>query len=414
MSSKPYLWIPSLYFAEAVPYMAVMVLSTTMYTRLGLTNTQVALLTSWLYLPWVIKPLWSPLVDALQSCRWWILTMQVVVASALAGVSFSLALPPWLQWSLAFFWLMAFSSATHDIAADGLYIQALSKEQQALYVGIRSTFYRIGSLFCQGSLVVVAGVLETYTTVGQAWQITMAAVAAIMLLLALWHTRTLPRLTPSSPSATEDHRPAPTLLTSLRGTFVAFRRKPHLPSALLFILLFRLPEAQLAKMASPFLLRSTAEGGLGLTTTTVGMAYGVLGAAGLLVGGIAGGWLVSRYGLKRLLWPMVLSISLPDAVYVLLSYLQPTDITLITACITLEQLGYGLGFTAYSLFMVYFSRGEKSTSVFSLCTALQSLGMMLPGMWAGLLVDAWGFPLFFLWVCLTTVVTFAVSAFVRI
>ena len=387
--------------------MAVMVLSAIMYTRLGLSNTDLALYTSWLYLPWVIKPLWSPLVDAMRTKRWWILAMQVLVGASLAGVAFSLAVPNWLQWSLAFFWLMAFSSATHDIAADGFYILALTKQQQALYVGIRSTFYRIGSIFCQGALVVLAGLLEQRTSVGVAWQTTMACMALLMLLVAAWHRWMLPH-----PEQAESQ--AAPMLKSLGETFVTFWRKPALLPAVLFMLLFRFPEAQLAKMAQPFMLRATDDGGLGLDTATVGVAYGTIGVIGLLAGGIVGGWLVSRHGLRRWLWPMVLSISLPDVVYVYLAYFQPTNIIAIDACVAVEQLGYGFGFTAYSLFMVYFARGEKSTSVFSLCTALQALGMMLPGMWAGLLADEWGFTNFFLWVCACTLVTFFVSAFVRL
>ncbi|MCF0199453.1 MAG: MFS transporter [Bacteroidaceae bacterium] len=404
---KPFAWVPTLYFAEAVPYMAVMTLSVILYTRLGLTNTQVAFYTSWLYLPWVIKPVWSPLVDALRTKRWWILAMQLLVGAALAGVAFTLSCPYWLQLSLAFFWLMAFSSATHDIAADGFYILALDTDEQAFYVGFRSTFYRIGMIFCQGVLVILAGYLERFTSVGAAWQITLLVTAALMVLLAVWHRWSL-----SSPEQASAVR-AP-LGQSLADTFLTFGRKPGLWAALLFMLLFRFPEAQLAKMAQPFMLRSAEEGGLGLTTADVGLAYGTIGVIGLLAGGIVGGWLVSRHGLRKWLWPMVLSISLPDAVYVYLAYCQPTNLYVVDACVAFEQLGYGFGFTAYSLFLVYFSRGDKSTSVFSLCTALQALGMMLPGMWAGRLTDLWGFPLFFVWVCGCTLVTFVVTALVKI
>lgn len=429
---KPYAWIPTLYFAEALPYMAVMTLSVIMYTNLGLSNTELALYTSWLYLPWVIKPLWSPLIDHWRTKRWWILTMQVLVGASLAGVALSLPTAMWLRLSLAFFWLMAFSSATHDIAADGFYILALSKEDQALYVGIRSTFYRIGMIFCQGILVMIAGWLEMHNTVPLAWSITMLLMAAIMIGLAGWHFAFLPRVEskegneelivkneelssqlPHSTTSSLPHSSISSLLQPFIETLKAFFSKPHVWAALLFMLLFRLPEAQLAKMAQPFMLRTMGEGGLELSTSVVGFAYGTLGVVGLLAGGIIGGWVVSRQGLKRWLWPMVLAISLPDVVYIYLAYAQPESLWIINTCVFIEQLGYGFGFTAYMLFLVYFARGERSTSVFALCTAFQALGMMIPGMFAGKLADVMGFQHFFIFVCLCTLVTFLVSALIR-
>lgn len=431
MNNRPALWVPSLYFAEALPYMAVMTLSTIMYTNMGLTNTQLAFYTSWLYLPWVIKPLWSPLVDGLRTKRWWILAMQVLVGASLAGVGLTLPSPWWLQGTLIFFWLMAFSSATHDIAADGFYILGLDAKQQALYVGVRSTFYRVGSIFCQGLLVMLAGWLMhvdlarlpipkswhallpmglSGSSTAIAWSATMLLMALIMVGIGLWHGWSLPRVERANTRPLHIARIWEEFWLTLR----AFFQKPHLVPALLFILLFRFPEAQLAKMAQPFMLRKLEEGGLGLSTDTVGFAYGTIGVIGLLAGGLLGGYVVSRHGLRRWLWPMVLSISLPDAVYVYFAYAQPQQWWLIDMGVALEQLGYGFGFTAYMLFLVYFSRGERSTSVFSICTALQAAGMMLPGMMAGWLADVWGFTTFFVWVCACCAVTLLVSALIKI
>ncbi len=430
----PVSWVPSLYFAEALPYMAVMSLSTVMYTNLGLGNTELALCTSWLYLPWVIKPLWSPLVDSLRTKRWWILAMQVLVGASLAGVALTLHTYLWLRLSLAFFWLMAFSSATHDIAADGFYILGLTEKQQALYVGWRSTFYRIGTVFCQGGLVFLAGMLQKYYDTAPAWSITLGLSAAIMIVLAAWHDRVLPRNAEgaelhSLPESTDDTvSVTDSGIAGQRRVLVAFRvavssfaetlrvffSKQGIMAATLFMLLFRFPEAQLAKMVQPFMLRSAAEGGLTLTTETIGVTYGTIGVLGLLGGGILGGWLVSRHGLKRWWWPMIMAISLPDAVYIYLAMAQPTSLWMINACVAVEQLGYGFGFTAYMLFLVYFSKGERSTSVFSICTAFQALGMMLPGMMAGYLADRWGFLGFFEWVMLCCIVTVLVSATVKI
>ena len=406
-TSRPLKWVPTLYFAEALPYMAVMTLSVVMYTTMGLSNTELALYTSWLYLPWVIKPIWSPLIDSIKNERWWILVTQTLIGASLAGVALTLHTALWLKLSLAFFWIMAFASATHDIAADGLYILRLDEREQALYVGWRSTFYRIGSIFCQGGLVVITGMLEGEYGIPLAWSITMGLLAVIVIFIALWHSHALPHI----------HKPSPpklNLIDTFAATLRALLRKPNLAPSLLFMLLFRLPEAQLAKMTAPFLLRTKEQGGLALDTTTVGFAYGTLGVAGLLGGGIIAGWLVSRHGLKRWWWPMVAAISLPDAVYIYLSLVQPDNIMFIDTCVFIEQFGYGFGFTAYMLYLVYFAKGEMSTSVFSLCTALQALGMMLPGMIAGHIADKYGFANFFIWVMLCTLVTFAVSALVKV
>lgn len=399
-------WVPTLYFAEALPYMAVMTLSVIMYTNLGLSNTELAVYTSWLYLPWVIKPLWSPLVDAFRTKAWWILAMQVLVGGALAGVALTLQTDWWLRGSLAFFWLMAFSSATHDIAADGFYILGLSERDQALFVGVRSTFYRIGSIFCQGAIVIMAGWLQEKYSVSAAWSITLVLMSAIMLLLCGWHRFALP--------AVEKEADKGEMKSAFMDSLRAFFSKPRFIPAFLFMLLFRFPEAQLAKMAQPFMLRTVEEGGLNLTTATVGFTYGTIGVIGLLAGGLLGGWLVSRDGLKRWWWPMILAISIPDLVYVYLAYAQPSDLLVINSCVAVEQFGYGLGFTAYSLFLVYFSKGEKSTSVFSICTAVQALGMMIPGMFAGALADTLGFFHFFIAVVACCLVTFLVSALVKV
>lgn len=403
---KPFAWIPTLYFAEALPYFAVMTLSTILYTNMGLSNTEQAFYTSWLYLPWVIKPFWSPIVDAFGTKRMWAVLMQLLVGGSLAGVALSLPGELWLRASLAFFWLMAFSSATHDIAADGFYILALDEKEQAFYVGFRSTFYRIGNLFCQGALVVLAGWLEVRYSVPIAWSVTFGLLGGIMILLACWHTLSMPKSSSDCPKK-ED------VFKSFVVTWRTFMSKPGLLPAILFMLLFRFPEGQLAKMAQPFMLRSMAEGGLGLDTAAIGYIYGTVGVGCLLAGGIVGGMLVSRHGLRSWIWPMVVAISVPDVVYVYLAYFQPTNLFVINSCVALEQLGYGFGFTAYMLFLVAFARGENATSVFSFCTGLQALGMMIPGMMAGWLADTLGFRMFFVWVVACTFVTFAVTAFVR-
>ena len=425
MNQKPYTWVPSLYVAEALPYVAVMVIATTMYKRLGLSNTDLALYTSWLYLPWVVKPLWSPFIAAIRTERWWVLVLQLLIGAGFAGIAFTLPTSFWLQGSLACFWLLAFASATHDIAADGLYILGLSTHDQSLYVGVRSTFYRIGTILGQGLLVMLAGWLEQTQSVPMAWSITFLVLSGTFLALWLWHTFALPR------PQKEGSESAATAASMLREFWLALRTfftKPHILAALLFMLFFRFPEGQLVKIANPFLLDDPAAGGLGMSTEAVGFVYGTMGIIGLTIGGLLGGWLVARYGLKKCFWPMVLCISLPDLVYVYLAYVAPGlapqlaasptffsgPFSIVNLCIFIEQLGYGLGFTAYMLYLVYFSQGERSTAVFSICTAMQALGMMVPGMVAGWMADHLGYLRFFWWIILCCLVTFAVSALIKI
>lgn len=406
-------WVPSLYFAEALPYVAVMVVSTTMYKRMGLSNTELALYTSWLYLPWVIKPLWGPLVDALKTKRWWVLAMQLLIGGGMAGIALTIRTDAWVQGSLAFFWLLAFSSATHDIAADGFYIIALDDHEQAYYVGIRSTFYRIATIVGQGLLVMLAGWLERQVTVPAAWSVTFCVLAGLFLLLLGWHHYALPHV---EADKAEPHGQNLLLSTARQfgETWLTFFRKPQIVQALLFMLLFRFPEAQLAKIAQPFMLDPVEAGGLGLSTETVGFVYGTVGIVGLTLGGLLGGWMVSRWGLRRLLWAMVMSISVPDAVYIYMSALQPDNLWIVNTCVFIEQMGYGFGFTAYMLYLIYFARGEHSTSVYALCTAFMALGMMLPGMAAGWLADQMGYTVFFTYVTVSCAVTFIVSALLKI
>ena len=575
----PFSWVPSLYLAEAMPYVAVMVISVLMYKRLGVSNTDIGLYTSWLYLPWVIKPFWSPLLDLFYHKRGWIVFMQILIGAGFAGIAFTLPTPFYFQATLAFFWLIAFSSATHDIAADGFYMLALSPKEQALYVGIRSTFYRIATIFGQGLLIMIAGWLEassglqtvnitvatssgieqkmseemalsavddthfiysdainintrskvsqgglldslkkeneingftsesvkktatavedelnaferwikrsfgeekkkdgtkapswgvaeirlseapgreiilntilsrgdesivlaegshlvfndrnwnkpayivfkadanlknettasfkgTSGNIPMAWSITFFILAGIFVGFSLYHKFVLPK-----PAA--DHR----VESNFFRTFASFFTKKNILIAVLFMLLFRFPEAQLVKLVNPFLLDSIEQGGLALTTGQVGWIYGTIGMIGLTLGGILGGMAVAKDGFRRWLWPMVLSISLPDLVYVYLSYSQTGNLWLINGSVFVEQFGYGFGFTAYMLYLIQFSRGENSTAHYAICTAFMALGMMLPGMMAGWLEDLIGYRHFFIWVMICCVVTILVSGLIKV
>lgn len=409
---NPWGWIPSLYFAEALPYVAVMSVSCMMYKRLDVSHTDIALYTSWLYLPWVIKPLWSPFIDLIKTKRWWVLCMELLVGAGLAGVAFTIPTSHFFQASLAFFWLMAFSSATHDIAADGFYMLELSPHEQALYVGVRSTFYRIATIAGQGLLIMLAGNLETFThRIPFSWSITFYVLAGFFLALTLYHFFYLPK--PVS-DKTRTAGSAVQLIKDFFNTFVEFCRKPQALVAILFMLFYRLPEALLIKVSNFFLIDLPSEGGLGLSTQEVGLAQGTVGVLGLTLGGIIGGIAVARGGLKRWLWPMVWSITLPDLVYVYLSYYAGHSFLLVNIFLFIEQFGYGFGFTAYMLYMIYYSQGEHQTAHYAICTAFMALSMMLPGMIAGWLQEQVGYLNFFLIVMACCLVTVLVASLLRI
>ena len=583
---NPWAWIPTLYMAEALPYVAVMTISTIMYKRLGISNTDLALYTGWLYLPWVIKPFWSPFVDLMKTKRWWTIAMQFIIAIGFACIAFSLPTSLFFQLTLAAFWLVAFTSATHDIAADGYYMHALNDHEQSLYVGIRSTFYRIATVAGQGLLVIFAGLIEmnsglepallqvkandhqieikTISTVEDnapcfyftpvdsespsasyikekneangfvekeeeqpiveeevpgwldeklalftewirenfgeaprevstltarqqmvgvtlseqpkdnepvvlnmafksgdqsisldakstrfeftkdnwnkqalmlisidpklkdettasfeglsgnipfAWLLVFVVMSALFFVAALYHQFILPKPQSDHPAKGVS---AGTIVREFIETFRTFFTKKNALVAILFMLLYRLPEAQLVKLINPFMLDPVDKGGLGLTTGEVGIVYGTVGIIGLTIGGILGGIAAAQGGLKKWLWPMVCAITLPDLVYVYLSYAQPDSLGIINVCIFIEQFGYGFGFTAYMLYLIYFSEGEHKTAHYAMCTGFMALGMMLPGMMAGWLQETIGYRHFFIWAMICCLATFAVCAFLKI
>lgn len=417
MKNKPSSWVPSLYLAEALPYTAVMIIAVVMYKDFGLSDSQITLYTGWLGLPWVIKPVWSTIVDNLRTKRWWILTMQFVMGVALALVAFSLQVNFWLQMSLALFMLIAFSSATHDISADGFYIIALNDQEQSAFVGIRNTFYRVGMIAGQGGLVALAGVLAKgwgavpALSSASAWGIVFFVLSAVMLLLALAHTRTLPAVEQS----THNRLRFGEQMYELWQTLLELFRKPHLWSAIAFILLFRLPEGLLTKMVPLFMKADAASGGLGMDNVQLGLVNGTLGVIGLLLGGIIGGFLVAKFGLRRCIWPLVLCFTVPDVVYLLLSLYPSVGLAWVGSAVFFEQMGYGLGFAAYTIFLLNFARGRRSTAIFSICTAGQMLGgAVIPGMLSGWISDSVGYTAFFAIVMAMCLVTFLVTAMAHI
>jgi PAT family beta-lactamase induction signal transducer AmpG len=421
--SNPWSWIPSLYFASGLPYVVVMTVSVIMYKRLGMSNTDIALYTSWLYLPWVIKPFWSPFVDILKTKRVWIVVMQLLIGAGLGGVALTIPTDDFFRNSLAFLWLLAFSSATHDIAADGFYMLGLSKHDQTWFVGIRSTFYRLAMIAGQGLLIMLAGLLERTmqstaagTTIqagssvepgtALAWAIMFYIMAGMFVVFSAWHRFVLPRPAKDMPTV---HDTYAAIVRDFIQTFTAFFQKPKIGLILAFLLLFRFSEAQLVKLTAPFMLDSPEVGGLALSTGQVGFAYGTIGVIMLTLGGLLGGFVAARHGLKHWLFWMVVAINLPNVVYVFLSTMHPESLLIINLAIGVEQFGYGFGFAAYMLYMLYISNGAHQTAHYAICTGFMALGMMIPGMFSGWLQELIGYQYFFIWVLAATIPSFIVT-----
>lgn len=598
---SPWAWIPTLYLAEGLPYVAVQTVSIIMYKRMGISNADIALYTSWLYLPWVIKFLWSPFVDLLKTKRWWITAMQLLIGVGFAGIAFTVPAPFFFQATLAIFALLAFSSATHDIAADGFYMLALDTNNQAKFVGIRSTFYRIATVFGQGILVVLAGLLESSTgcepvkvnidvspqyaqstlyiphfedmapkegdyhfiltgdspqigtmsvnkdslktfldkvkasneknsfvireeektdkedgwwktyvskpfgnwikdsfgekryvsksehagnvavvgvrlskqpdhgkeivlntsrnkgdesisivqgerlvfnetnwdkpaymvfqidskltdtsraeyngfsgNIPLAWSVTFFVLSGLFIFFSIYHKFMLPKPVSDRPHT---HVTARSIIKEFGVTFVTFFKKPQVGAAIFFMLTFRFSEAQVIKLINPFLLDPKDVGGLGLTTGEVGLVYGTIGIIGLTLGGIIGGFVAAKGGLKKWIWPMTMSMLLTIATFLYLSFTQTDNLLVINICVFVEQFGYGFGFTAYMLYLMYFSEGEHKTSHYAFCTGLMAAGMMLPGMFAGWLQEQLGYNHFFIWVMICCIVPIIAVALLKI
>ena len=420
---SPWVWVPTLYFAQGIPYFIVNNISVMMFAKMGVPNGQMALFTSLLYLPWAIKPFWSPFVDIIKTKRWWTIAMQIIMSAAFVLLTLSMPHPePELIASgqtpislftitLLLFAITAFASATHDIAADGFYMIALTQKNQAAFVGIRSTFYRLSSIFGQGVLVYIAGLIETNTgNIPMSWQITLLVTAVLFCGVTLYHTFFMPH--PEVEKKPEAEKTSAKMIMQEFGrTFVTYFTKPGLILAILFMLLYRLPEAFLIKMCTPFLVASRDVGGLGLSTENVGLAYGTIGVLFLTIGGTLGGLYASKVGLKKSLWWMAAGMTLPCLTFVYLAECLPTNIVLISIAIAIEQFGYGFGFTAYMLYMIYFSEGEFKTSHYAICTAFMAFSMMIPGMFAGYLQEMLGYALFFWMVIACCVATVIITYF---
>jgi PAT family beta-lactamase induction signal transducer AmpG len=409
-SINPWLWVPTLYFLQGIPYFLVNNISMVMFNQMGVPNGEMSFFTTLLYFPWALKFLWAPFVDLIRTKRWWFLTMQFLMLGLAVLTIFSIPQPDpatiaamgtevkLFMGVLIAFIVMAFASATHDIAADGFYMLALTSGVQAEMIGWRSVFYRLSNVFCNSALIAIPGIIYDWTikqgeqNMPLAWKVTMVITAVIFALMAVWHMFFTPRPDADKPNAETSVKD---IISGFGKAFATYFTKPGLWIAILFMLLYRLPEGFLMKMIYPFLLGARETGGLGLTMQELGVVYGAIGVIFLLLGGILGGFYISRVGLKKAFWWMALAMTLPCLSFVYLSTYSPENMVYISIALAIEQFGYGFGFTAYMMYMMFFSEGEFKTSHYAICTSFMALSMILPGLVAGYIQEAIGYQNFF-------------------
>ena len=427
-SINPWLWVPTLYFLEGIPYFLINNISMVMFNQMGVPNGEMSFFTTLLYFPWALKFLWAPFVDLIKTKRWWFLTMQFLMLGLAVLTIFSIPQPDpatiaatatevkLFTGVLIAFIIMAFASATHDIAADGFYMLALTSGVQAEMIGWRSVFYRLSNVFCNSALIGVPGIVYDWTikqgeaNMPLAWQVTMVITAIIFLLMAVWHLFFTPRPDSDKPNAETTVKD---IIAGFGQAFATYFTKPALWVAIAFMLLYRLPEGFLLKMIYPFLLGARETGGLGMSMQELSVVYGAIGVIFLLLGGILGGYYISRVGLKKAFWWMALAMTLPCLSFVYLSVFMPTNMVNIAVAIAIEQFGYGFGFTAYMMYMMYFSEGEFKTSHYAICTSFMALSMILPGLVAGYIQEAIGYQNFFWMVIACSVGTFLATFLAR-
>ena len=416
--NKPWYWIPVLNFASGLPYAIIISVSVILYKNLGINNEDIGIYTSLLYLPWVIKPLWSPFIDLYSTKRKWFLSMQLLISLAFLIVGLTIPLSNFFVISLAVFWVAAFASASNDVASDGFYMLALEKEQQSFFLGIRSTFYRLSMLTGNGLIVVIAGYLEQeYGDKQKAWSYTMIVVGLIMTVITIYNYFTTPKIEVETAETKITETNSAVSKTewvpnkSFAAVFASFFQKKQIGIALAFILLFRLGESQLLKMLTPFLIDPITAGGMGLTTQDVGVIYGTFGVLALTVGGILGGIVISRDGLGKWMLPMILAMHLPIIGFILLSHFHPSSVYYVYVTVIAEQFGYGFGFAAFMMYLIYLADGESKTSHYSIATGFMALGMMVPGMLSGYIQEYLGYGNFFIWVFIATIPGLILSRF---
>jgi PAT family beta-lactamase induction signal transducer AmpG len=408
--SHPAAWVPTLYFAEGAPFFAVCLVAGILYKRMGLGNDVIALYTSWLLLPWSLKPIWSPLLEMFKTKKFFVVLMEFLGGLSLALIALCLPLPGFFRFTLALFSVVAFCSSTHDIAADGLYIASLSPRQQAAYAGWQGGFFNVARFFSQGGLVILAGFLEARMDVPHAWMAIFAAMGLIMIGLSLYHSRVLPK--GGAERRSESFR---RMAATFGDVVVSFLKKPNIYLLLLFIVLYRAGEGQVVRIGPLFLVDQRSAGGLGLTTDQFGTIYGTLGTVAFIAGSVLGGYFTSWLGLRRALLPLIAVMNLPNLAYVYLSAVLPTNLWLVASALGLEMFGYGFGFVGVILLMMQeIAPGRYQTAHYAFANSLMNLGLMIPGTVSGKIQMAVGYRTFFVWALISAIPALVLARFLPI
>jgi PAT family beta-lactamase induction signal transducer AmpG len=405
-TNKPAFWVPTAYFAEGLPFVAIAAASALMFKNMGISDTRIAFWTSLIMLPWTIKPLWGPFLEMYKTKKYFVVATQLLTGVLFGLVAFSLSLPDFFTYAIALLAMIAFSGATHDMAVDGVYLNALTPKLQAQYIGWQGAAYNIAKILSGGALVYLAGQLELKLGVVNAWMIVMGIYGAVMVSLGIYHMRMLP----SGGAATTVNSTKEGFET-LRNVILTFFQKKHIWFGILFIILYRFAEGQAIKITPLFFKAARDQGGLGLTTSEIGIVYGVFGAIAYVLGSIAAGYYVSNTGLtKKTLLILCCFFNLPFIMYALLAILLPANLVFIAAAVAIEYFGYGFGFVGLTLFMMQqIAPGKYKMAHYAFATGIMNLGVMIPAMLSGYLSDIMGYRTFFIWVLFATIPAFLVT-----
>jgi PAT family beta-lactamase induction signal transducer AmpG len=393
--TTPWAWVPTLYLAMGTPMITVSVVAAIMYKNLGLSNTEIALYTGSMYLPWVLKPLWAPLLEMFFTKRLFVLAMEFGIAATLACVGLALGLPSYLAASLTFLWVVGFASATQDIAADGVYIAAMSPKQQAQFVGVQGICWNAGRLLASG--VMVECTQWMHRDLALSWQTTwsfvMFALALVMTLLGIWHLRALPR---NEQAGEHTVRSLALAARAMRDTWLSFLQKPQIWQMLAVVFFYRFGEGFIEKIGPLFLMDARSAGGLGLDNAALGRINGSYATVGFLSGTLLGGLIAAKMTLRRSFWLLAVALNVPHLTYFFLALQQPESHGLIATVVTIEKFGYGFGSVGHMLYMMQqLAPGPYRTAHYAFATGIMGLCMMLTGMVSGALQEQLGYVQFF-------------------
>ena len=403
---NPIYWVPSTWFAMGLPFVALAAASSIMYKNMGISDSQIAFWTSLIMLPWTIKPLWGPFLEMFKTKKFFVYSTQIFTGCVFGLIALTLHLNHFFAFSIALFAIIAFSGATHDTAADGVYLNELSPKMQATYVGWQGAFYNIAKIFSGGILVYLAGELEKKQGVATAWMVVMFLYGVMMVILGLYNRAVLPdNENNTQPQNLKEG------LAILKDVIITFFQKKNIWYSLCFIVFYRFAEGQAIKITPLFFKAARSEGGLGLTTSQIGLLYGVFGSLAFVIGSIAAGYFISNKGLTRKSLLILCSFfNIPFLAYAYLAVYIPDNVMVIGIAVAVEYFGYGFGFIGLILFIMQnMAPGKYKMAHYAFGSGLMNLGFMVPSMISGFVSDYLGYKDFFIWVLISTIPAFIIT-----